>query len=92
MAKVVKQKTDIINEEISLVDETQTGITHPVSVPDIPAQMEEETPLAQIVHPSEEKESDEILFLRRVLHVQHSGGFGRHLDDLIYDRIKELKK
>ncbi|MCL5460372.1 hypothetical protein M3M33_17170, partial [Loigolactobacillus coryniformis] len=35
-------------------------------------------------------EKDEVLFLKRILHIQHSGGFGRHLDDIIYDRIKEL--
>lgn len=39
----------------------------------------------------EDKESDEILFLRRILRIQDEGGFGRHLNDLINDRIKELK-
>ncbi len=84
MAKAIKKESENITE--------QPGIETPVSTPDIPAQMEEQLPIAQVVYPIEEKESDEILFLRRILHIQHTGGFGRHLDDIIYERIKELKK
>jgi hypothetical protein len=41
--------------------------------------------------PEEQKaESDEVFFLRRILYIQHSGGFGRHLDEIIYERIKSL--
>lgn len=36
--------------------------------------------------------SDEETFLRKILDVQHTGGFGRHLDHLIYERLKEIKK
>ncbi len=39
-----------------------------------------------------EPESSEVLFLKRILHIQHEGGFGRHLDDIINERINELKK
>jgi hypothetical protein len=39
----------------------------------------------------EDVESDEVLFLRRILNIQYSGGFGRHLDDLLNERIKQLK-
>lgn len=84
MAKAIKKDPENITE--------QQGIETPVSTPDIPAQMEEQLPIAQVVYAIEEKESDEILFLRRILHIQHTGGFGRHLDDIIYERIKELKK
>lgn len=72
----------------------QKGIEEPVFVPEIPAQIKEEKemPMAQIVHSIEQTESDEILLLRRILHIQHTGGFGRHLDEIIYERIKELKK
>jgi hypothetical protein len=38
----------------------------------------------------EKPESDEVVFLRRILHIQHDGGFGRHLDEIINERIKEL--
>lgn len=44
-----------------------------------------------VVKEAEIKENDEILFLRSVLQKQHDGGFGRHLDEMIYNRIKELK-
>lgn len=39
----------------------------------------------------EKPDSDEILFLKHLLHRQHIGGFGRHLDDEINERIKHLK-
>lgn len=52
----------------------------PIFVPDIPAQIIEV-----------DEYTDEIVFLRRVLDIQREGGFGRHLDVLINDRIKSLK-
>jgi len=33
----------------------------------------------------------EIQFLERLLHIQHSGGWGKHLDAVINERIKLLK-
>lgn len=89
MAKAIKAAPVV--EQDQTVSE-QTGITDPIITADIPAQLPEETPMAQVVYPLEQTESDEILFLRRILHIQHTGGFGRHLDDIIYERIKELKK
>jgi len=40
--------------------------------------------------PDVKPETEEILFLRKILHIQHEGGFGRHLDVIINERIKEL--
>lgn len=93
MAKPKKEKPVIENidsqEPIEqLPEETETmqqeGIVNPVYIPDIPAQMivEEE---------KVEEESDEILFLLRILDIQESGGFGRHLHQLINERIKVLR-
>jgi len=54
----------------------------PVYIPDMPAQMvKKDLP-----------ESDEILFLRRILKRNHEGGFGHHLDDEIAERINYLKQ
>lgn len=36
-------------------------------------------------------ESSEILFLRHLMNIQHSGGWGKHLDHVINERIKELQ-
>lgn len=63
----------VIKEEIEPTPVfEQKGVTEPIYIPDIPAQMVEE-----------EKESDEILFLRRLLKIQDDGGFGRHLNGII---------
>lgn len=56
----------------------------PIYVPDIPAQM------IDISVPEQPKGETEIQFLQRILNKQHDGGFGRHLDDMINERIKEL--
>lgn len=86
MAKAKK-----ITEEAPLETTTVTEVVEPVYVPDVPAQMIEEPKEEKKVTPKKEvSEKDEVLFLKRILHIQHSGGFGRHLDDIIYDRIKEL--
>lgn len=71
-------ETEVYKEEVPVLE--QKGIVEPRYIPDIPAQMIEE-----------EKESDEILFLRRVLKIQDDGGFGRHLNEIINERIKALK-
>lgn len=79
-----------------------------VFVPDIPAQMEEESveltvenkeePQEEVVVVEEKieevvegKESEEVLFLKEILRKQHDGGFGKHLDYMINERIKFLK-
>lgn len=66
-----------------------------IFIPDVPAQMEEELQSVQIVEDKveivEEVQSDEISFLKKLLDIQHSGGWGRHLDDVINERINSLK-
>jgi hypothetical protein len=49
---------------------------------------EKEVIAAKIAEPLE---SDEILFLRHLMNVQHSGGWGKHLDHIILERIATLK-
>jgi len=49
-----------------------------ISVPDIPAQMD--------VKP----ESDEILFLKKLLQIQDEGGWGKYLHGIINERIAEI--
>ncbi len=71
-----------IKTEETIGDETPTGITNPISVPDIPSQIEPEV--------VEKPESDEVRFLKKILHIQEVGGFGKHLHGIINDRIKEL--
>ena len=68
-------------------EELQSGIENPVYVPDIPAQMIEES---RTIEHTDVVES-EVGFLKRILHIQHNGGFGRHLDDIINERIKMLQ-
>lgn len=66
-----------------------------IYIPDVPAQMEEELQSVQILEDKvevvEEVQSDEISFLKRLLDIQHSGGWGKHLDGVINERINELK-
>lgn len=64
--------------EETIVEETVNEI--PVYVPDVPAQMIEEEPVKET----------EAEFLKRLLAIQHTGGFGRHLDDVINERIKSI--
>jgi hypothetical protein len=40
----------------------------------------------------EVKDSDEVSFLKLLYRVQNDGGFGKHLNELIENRIKELQK
>ena len=95
MAKATAKKKDEVVEEqpeVTNAETTDTTTTEEtdvvetveeqpekeyVYVPDVPAQMVTETA--------------EILFLRKILKIQHEGCFGRHLDTIINDRIKELK-
>lgn len=69
-----KKAEETIQEVEETVNET------PVYVPDVPAQMIEEEPAKET----------EVEFLKRLLAIQHTGGFGRHLDDVINKRIKLL--
>jgi len=36
-------------------------------------------------------ESDEIVFLRKLMQIQEDGGWGRHLHSVINERINKLK-
>lgn len=92
---MAKSKKTEEQPEMPKVDIEQPKFTY---VPDIPAQIIEDNISATVEtkHISsiivvEDKECDEVLFLRRILRIQEEGGFGRHLNDLINDRIKELK-
>lgn len=73
-------------QEVSEVPESQDQDIS--EVPLMEAVKEETVEVAPVIEIK--PESNEVLFLRRLLHIQHSGGFGKHLDDIIYERIKEL--
>jgi len=82
---ISEQLIEQLPEEIKVVDPVpdvmeQEGIKNPIYVPDIPAQMVEVP-----------KKETEIEFLYRILQIQSDGGFGRHLDQLILQRIKSLR-
>lgn len=53
---------------------------NPIYIPDIPAQM-----IEPVVNDNKETETE---FLLRILQIQEDGGFGRHLNGIIYERIK----
>ena len=101
MAKVKKTITENITEEPPSVtlDEVQEITQEPeqkyISIPDIPAQMEETVEIneqsANQVYNEPKPDTDEVLFLKQILEIQEQGGFGKHLHDLIYDRIKSLQ-
>lgn len=82
MAKSTKPSENIIDEKApELTDEMP---------PEIPELIDEE--IAVPVHEqSATTESGEISFLRHLLFLQHSGGWGKHLDPVINGRIKELQ-
>lgn len=69
----------IVDESESKTEEEDVS----VYVPDIPAQAVEVK--------KEKPDTDEILFLKRILQIQEEGGFGKHLHDIINERIKSLK-
>jgi len=82
---ISEQPIEQLPEEIELVAPVpdvmeQEGVKNPIYVPDIPAQMIEQP-----------KKETEIEFLYRILQIQSDGGFGRHLDQLILQRIKSLR-
>ena len=55
-----------------------------IYIPDIPAQMIDNS------KPEEPSGETETEFLLRILNIQYEGGFGRHLDRIITERIKSL--
>lgn len=52
-------------------------------IPDIPQDF--------ILDTTKSRDEEEIEFLEKILEIQHSGGWGHHLDDFIYNRIKVLQ-
>jgi len=96
MAKKVKE---VVVEEVKEIEPTVEVIeetaAEPIAeeleiptiyIPDIPAQMIE-TKTSEHETPTVETEID---FLQRILNIQENGGFGRHLNGIIYERIKSL--
>lgn len=73
-------------EVTPIIEDTETVVVPDAIEPIVEEPKEEKKAAIK----KEVTEKDEVLFLKRILHIQHSGGFGRHLDDIIYDRIKEL--
>lgn len=97
MAKKVKPIEEEIKEPIIEATEETTA---PIIVAEMPKIFIPDIP-AQIIEPIEEKKQDlsvpeqptgetEIEFLQRILFIQEDGGFGRHLHQLINNRIKSL--
>jgi hypothetical protein len=82
-AKKIVEETP---EVTPIIEDTESVVVPDVIEPIVEEPKEEKKAAIK----KEVTEKDEVLFLKRILHIQHSGGFGRHLDDIIYDRIKEL--
>lgn len=92
VAKMAQVPIDSLAEIVEVENaETELDVKEPIPkiyIPDIPAQIVTEEPLKLQV--SEPKKETEIQFLYKILQIQENGGFGRHLDRLILDRIKSL--
>ena len=85
MAKAKKEVVEIHQEEVveTPVEDT-TEIVEEKVVESLFGEKKDES------IPELPKGETEVDFLQRILNIQHIGGFGRHLDDIIYDRIKFL--
>lgn len=97
MAKKVKSIEEEIKEPIiEVTEETTKPIIEAeipkIYVPDIPAQMIEqiEEKKQDLPVPEQPTGETEIQFLQKILIIQEEGGFGRHLNGVIYERIKSL--
>jgi len=79
--------SEVIEVDMPISEAVSKGLVkeHPVYIPEIPAQIIDTSVTEK---PTGETE---IKFLERLLHIQHSGGWGRHLDEIINDRIKSLQ-
>lgn len=89
MAKQLKQNSLSVEETpLDILPMKEEEFAY---VPDIPDQMHvDEKVEIQDHRPKIKEDSEEVLFLKKILHVQHSGGWGRHLDNLINERLKKL--
>jgi hypothetical protein len=88
--EVVIEETVLATEDNTVSESTtelEPSVTNFVHVPDIPAQMSDEQEFSLIKTLHKESEAE---FLTRILHIQHEGGFGRHLDEIIKERINSL--
>jgi hypothetical protein len=90
------KKEQIVENDVDSINTASYSEQEYVYIPDIPAQMDEVNPDNKSTTANAEikmvvKKSDEVEFLERILNIQEQGGFGRHLHDLIYERIKSLK-
>jgi hypothetical protein len=83
----IKEPIIEVTEEVTepIIEEEMPKIF----IPDIPAQILEPKK-EDISVPEQPKGETEIHFLQRILMIQENGGFGRHLNGIIYDRIKSL--
>lgn len=90
-SKKVEQSIHIPDIPAQMMDEEKSETIVETYKPSVIIPEEHISIEETVVEETEIKESDEILFLRSVLQKQHDGGFGRHLDEMINNRIKELK-
>lgn len=92
MAKASKKAVQGVNEEVfneeNIVERLPEEIVfeQPISIPDIPAQMEDNSV------PEEPTGETEVEFLERILSIQDNGGWGKHLHPVIKERIKNIQK
>ena len=96
--KEVAVEQPIVENTSNSLQESEIKEEKTIYTPDVPAQMVDSEivkDVKEISLPLEKlkvvPDSEEVVFLRRVLQIQREGGFGRHLDVLINDRINELK-
>lgn len=100
MAKASRKKTEeeitepivetIEETEISTETKQETIKEEPIFVPDIPAQVVEEVKVVEpVVNSGIESETE---FLIRLMNYQNNGGWGRHLNPMIKERIELINK
>ena len=92
---MAKAKKVITEPQVAQMAQTPDSLAEIVDipkifVPDIPAQEEVKKVVKEEEVIVSNKPITEIEFLKYILHKQHTGGFGRHLDELINERIKSI--
>lgn len=93
MAKSISKKTSEKEEVVNLEPATETPLAEVVveeALASMPVNEELVEKVVEEVVSEKEKTLTETEFLQRILQIQREGGFGRHLDALIADRIKEI--
>ena len=92
IASIEEQKIEeVISEtEVNPINELPVSEEMPkIYIPDVPSQIIEVKKQDDSV-PEEPKGETEIEFLQRIMFIQEDGGFGRHLHQIILNRIKSL--